>query len=282
MYKPAVLAIVAAIALAACSTVGGGLTSSLPQMPMSVQSSMMRPDASSTAVKKIAWGKLPAAKAGTAIKKAVKIVLTVKGSNGKPISGTYKTPIVVTTTDTTGATKLFVNGKPATKKNPLKKSTDVLTITYSGLAILPVTLEAASGKVKAKTTFTPALSAIVYTGPTVTGPEIDLTTNTAGQSGYSGAFTATQLGWTSAPFGKAFTYTFAAIAGQVNNCPGTSSNAYTVTPGSGVAGTAFTISGASTALSGECTMTISGGAGQQISVLLTYTATVVGINAKHQ
>jgi hypothetical protein len=280
-YKPFALAIAGTIALAACSSGAGRLTPSLPQMPMSVQGSLTAPDAGS-AVKKIVWGKLPAAKAGTAIKKAVKISLTAKGSNGKPISGTYAKPIVVTTTDKTGATKLFVNGKPANKKNPLKKSTDVLTMTYSGLAIVPATFEAASSKVKAKATFAPKLTAIAYAGPTVSGgAEIDLTSNTAGQSGYSGAFTATQTGWTPAPFSKAFAYTFAAIAGQTNNCPGTSGNAYTVSPGSGVKGTAFTISGAATAAAGECAMTISGGAGQKVAVILTYTATSVGINSTH-
>jgi hypothetical protein len=229
-------------------------------------------------IKSIAWGKLPAAAAGKALKK-VKLTLTVKGSNGKAIKGTYPTPITLSNTDKSGATKLFVNGKAASKKNTVKKSTDKITLTYSGLAIAQVTFQAAAKGVKkpAKAKFKPTLSAITYTGPTVTVPEIDLTSTTPATTGYSGAFTAAQIGWSNSPYNKKFTYALSAVAGFANNC----ATAYTISPASGGGGGPFTVSGKAGAAAGECTMTITGGVGQTLAVLLTFTTTSVGVNGQH-
>jgi hypothetical protein len=231
------------------------------------------------AVKTIVWGKLPTGKAGTAFKKPVKIAVTAKGSNGKPISGAYSQPITIKNSDNTGATTFFVNGK---KGSSLKSSTDVLTMKYSGLAIVPATFTASSKSANkpAKATFKPTLTNIVYTGPTVTGPEIDLTSTTPATSGYSGAFTATQTGWTPSPYKKPFKYAFAAIAGFANNCPGTATPAFSVTPLSGKPGTAFTVTAAATAVAGECAMTLTGGGGKTLAVVLTFTTTSVGVNGR--
>jgi hypothetical protein len=243
------------------------------------------PDAG-TAIKSITWGKLPAAKAGTAFKKPVAISLVVKGANGKAITGTYPNPIVIATTDKTGATVLLVNGKPASAKNPVTGSTSKVSLKYSGLAIVPATFSATTKGLKkpAKTIFTPVAAAIVYSGSLTAGaPEIDLIATSG--AGSTGSFTATQAGWTGATFGKAFTYSFAAVTtgspAPYNNCPGQSGAGYTVTPGSGTKGTAFTVTAASAAVAGECTLTLKGGAGKTLAVLLTFTTTSVGINGEH-
>lgn len=248
-----------------------------PQSTFMTQSLAADPFAAA-AIKSITWGKLPAAAAGKALNK-VKLTLVVKGSNGKAIKGAYPTPITLTNTDKSGATKLFVNGKPASKKNTVKKSTDKITLTYTGLAIAPVTFHAAAKGVKkpAAATFKPAISAIVYSGPTVTGPEIDLTSTTPATTGYSGAFSATQAGWNTAPYKKSFTYALSAVSGFANNC----ASAYVITPASGGGGGPFTVSGKAGAVAGECAMTITGGVGQTLKVLLTFTTTSVGVNGEH-
>jgi len=230
-------------------------------------------DAPKPSIKTLTWGKSPAGTAGTAIK-AAKLTLTAKGSNGKALTGTYPAPITLANSDKSGATTLLINGKPASKKNLVTKSTDKITLKYTGLAIAPVTFTASSKGVKkpAKAAFAPKLAAIVYTGSLVSNaPEIDLPNATGGTTA---TFTATQAGWTGSPFNKAFTQAFAAVSGFTNNC----ATAYTITPASGAAGTSFTVSIVANAPAGECLLTLGGGAGQTKSVLLTYATTGVVIN----
>ena len=239
----------------------------------------------------LTWGSLPAASAGTAIgNKAVTV--TAKDADGNVISGSYQHPISIGDGDTSGATTFQINAGSAS--NGLTKSTDALTLSYSGLAIVPATFQASSiGVTAAKAIFTPVLAGVVYTGPTSApnNPEIDLYSNVPASSGFSGNFTATQTGWTNSPYNKAFVkYAFTAINGQTNNCPGATNPAYAVTPAIGAVGTAFTVS-ASTQLqgasdtsgyAGECLMTITGGAGQTKAVVLTYTSSSVGVGLRHR
>ena len=129
-----------------------------------------------------------------------------------------------------------------------------------------------------KAIFKPVASAIVYTGPKVSAaPEVDLYSTTPATAGYSATFTATQAGWTGS-FKKAFTYSFAAVTGKTNNCPGGSGPAYTVSPGSGALGTSYTVTATANAPAGECLMTMTGGAASTVKVLLTFTTSGIGIN----
>jgi hypothetical protein len=266
-----------ALLMAGCSHGVAQGPAFLPQSQPFAAGGFMRPDATGTTVKSIVWGKLPAAKAGKAFKKPAAVTITAKGSNGKPITGAYAKPITLSDSDKTGATVLQINGKPASKKNALTSSTDKVTLKYTGLAIKPATFDANSKGAKAgKATFTPALANIVYAGPKVSSAaEIDLTSSTPSTSGYSGSFTATQAGWTG-KFKKAFTYAGSAIAGFTNNC----ATSYAITPGSGALGTAYTVKGKTGAVAGECAMTVSGGGGKTLRVVLTFTTTSVGINGK--
>jgi hypothetical protein len=267
----------AALLLAGCSHGMTPGSSFVPQSQPFAVSGFAQPDAG-TAVKSIAFGKLPKATAGKAFKKPVAVAITAKGANKKPIKGAYAKPISLTNSDKSGATSLLINGKPASKKNQLKASTDKVTLKYTGLAIAPVTFGASSPGVKAaKATFAPALANIAYTGPTVSSAaEIDLTSTTAGTTGYSATFTATQAGWTGS-FKKAFTYKTATVPTFANNC----ATSYAITPASGAAATSYTVTSSATAVAGECMLTLTGGGGKTVNVLLTFTTTSVGINGKH-
>jgi hypothetical protein len=273
-----VIAAASALLLGGCSHGAAQGQSFVPQSQQPfAASSFMHPDAG-TAIKTIVFGKIPAGTAGKAFAKPAAIVVTAKGANGKPIVGAYAKPIVLTNSDKTGATVLQINGANASAKNTIKSSTDKVTLKYTGLAIKPATFGATSAGAKAgKATFSPTLANIVYAGPKVSAAaEIDLTSTTPSTAGYSGAFTATQAGWTGS-FHKAFTYATAAVSGYANNC----ATAYAITPASGAVGTAYTVSGKSTAVAGECALTLTGGGGKTLRVLLTFTTTSVGVNGRH-
>jgi hypothetical protein len=274
--KASVIAASSALLFAGCSHGAAQGPSFMPQAQPFAAGGFMLPDAG-TAIKSIVWGKLPAGAAGKAFAKPIAVTITAKGSNGKPIKGAYAKPITLSNSDKSGATALLINGKPASKKNALKSSTDKVTLKYTGLAIKPATFDAKSAGAKAgKATFSPVLANIVYAGPKVSSAaEIDLTSSTPATTGYSGAFTATQAGWTGS-FKKAFTYTTATITGFANNC----ATAYVITPASGAVGTAYTVKGKTGAAAGECAMTLTGGVGKTLRVVLTFTTTSVGVNGK--
>ena len=275
--KVSALAATSALLIAGCSHGVAQGPSFLPQSQPFAASGFMRPNTTGTPVKSIEWGKLPAATAGKAFKKPVALTITAKGSNGKAITGPYAKPIKLTDSDKTGATVLQINGKPASGKNTLNSSTDDVTLKYTGLAIKPAKFNASTKGAKAgKATFSPTLVDIVYSGPKVSSAaEIDLTSSTPSTAGYSGAFTATQAGWTGS-FKKPFKYATSAVAGFTNNC----ATAYVITPGSGALGTSYTVKGKSGAAAGECALTLTGGGGKTLRVLLTFTTTSVGVNGK--
>lgn len=232
----------------------------------------------------LTWGTLPSGASGTAFT-AKPVAVTAKDADGNVIVGTYAHAIGIADADATGATTFKVNGGSAT--GGLTKSTDALTLNYTGLAILPAMFTASStGATSVRTTFTPVVASIV-----ASQSEIDLYSLTPSTTGFSGQFTATQAGWTGS-FGKAFTQTFAPVTSPTplptNDCPGTSVNAYAITPASGTVGTSFTVSVSSGAqgtyyanYAGECTMTINGGGGKSATVLLTFTTSGIGISTRH-
>jgi hypothetical protein len=275
--KVSAIMAVSALLIAGCSRGAGQGSSFVPQSQPFAAGGLMRPDTTGTAVKSIEWGKLPAATAGKAFAKPVALTITAKGLNGKVITGAYAKPIKLTDSDKTGATVLLINGKAASGKNTLNGSTDDVTLKYTGLAIKPAKFDASSKGAKAgKATFSPALANIAYTGPKVSSAaEIDLTSSTPSTAGYSAAFTATQAGWTGS-FKKPFKYATSAVTGFTNNC----ATAYVITPGSGALGTSYSVKGKAGAAAGECALTLTGGGGKTLRVLLTFTTTSVGVNGK--
>ena len=224
------------------------------------------------------FGAIPTGAAGTAFNHA--LTLSVQDIDHANItSGTFSVPVVVTDNDTstiTQGTALSLNGGASARSVSLLNATSTLAFKYGGLAIPKVTLTAtASGATSASGTFTPSVTAMVYTGPkNGSTPEIDLYNPTSGQPGYSGSFTLSQTGW-SGSYGKFFAFT---TGGASNNCA-----SYTISPASGTAA-AYTVSvkTSSSLAAGTCVMSLTGAPGSPVlSVILTYTTGSIGINAKH-
>lgn len=216
---------------------------------------------------------VPSGTAGTAFGSPATLTVTVKDASGNTITGTYNTAVGLADSDVsslTQGTALTVNAGSATTSATINASSDVVKLNYGGLAIAPATLTAsASGATNATATFTPTLQSIVYTGPLTGGnDEIDLFATSG--AGSTGTFTLTEVGWTNAPYSKAWTYT----------TPGCSSIA-TLSPASGVAGTSFTVTAVGSPVAGSCGTTFQDGAAQTSIVELTYTTSGFTINGAH-
>ncbi|GAC1388427.1 MAG: hypothetical protein NVSMB31_02350 [Vulcanimicrobiaceae bacterium] len=211
---------------------------------------------------------VPSATAGTAFGSAATLSLAVKDADGVTITGTYASPVTVTDSDASSLTQgsaLSVNGGAAASSIQSNASSDVIKLSYGGLAIAPATLTAgATGATNGTASFAPALSAIVYSGPLVsTLPEIDLYAATG--TGSSATFTASEVGWTNAPYNRSITAT------QAGAC----STIATTSPASG---TSFTTTAVASPTAGTCTLTLSDFAsGQTKGVTLTYTTSGFGV-----
>lgn len=212
-------------------------------------------------------GALPSGTAGSSFA-ATPFTLTVQDVDGNTILGTYANPVTITDSDTSSLTQgsaLSVNGGAAATSVTSTASGDLLTLAYGGLAIAPATLTAsAAGATNGTATFTPALSPIVYSGPLVASlPEIDLYATSG--TGSTGTFTASETGWTNAPYNRSITQSLAA---------GCSSIA-TASPASG---TSFTDTVAASPSAGTCTQTLSDFIGGQTkTVTVTYTTSGIGV-----
>jgi hypothetical protein len=208
---------------------------------------------------------VPSGAAGTAFAAPATLTLTVKDADGNTISGTYANAVTITDSDTSGAlgSQIAINGGAYGSSVTSTASTDVLTLKYGGLAIATATLSAsATGATSATAAFAPTRAAIVYSGPlNGTTPEIDLYAPTG--TGASGTFTASEVGWTGATYGKALTATTSGC-GSIG----------TVSPNSG---TSFTFSVASTPLVGSCTITLSDGLGETQNITGTFTTNGFGL-----
>lgn len=199
------LAFAIAIVTFGCSNhAGGTLPAVAPALQPASQEVEARPFLASTAaspvrVAKIVWGAVPSAVAGTAFPVAYprKIKVYAKTAAGKVIKGVYANPIRLRNSDKSGATQLQINFANAGPTNLLRKSTDVVQITYTGLAIAPATFSAtAKGVRESKTRFAPKLQPIVFSGPQY-GANIYVS-HTITQE----LFTAKEVGWTNAPYNK--------------------------------------------------------------------------------
>lgn len=187
--------------------------------------------------------------AGTAA--TIPVTLNAFDADGKTIVGpgvyvnASDTPLTVTLgdSDATGATIL--------SQTTATQPTSGITMSYTGLAIAPASIGAsATGITTNSTTFTPTLQPIVYSGPlNGSNPNIQFGIT-------SGSFSASEVGWTNAPYTKNLTATAA------SNC----STIGSVSPGSGTSFTA-TIAGSPTI--GNCAVALGDNAGQTLGVTLT-------------
>ena len=200
------------------------------------------------------------AAAGTTLSSAFNV--TVNDADGNAILGTYANPVSLSASS--GAVSISTSGSDSPAAGQLLSSSDSASIAYSGLAIVPATFTATAGGTTIGTgTFTPALQAIAYAGPTVSGsPEIDLYATSG--AGSSATFSASEAGWSNSPYSHAFTATL-----------GSGCSAFAgVSPSSG---TSFTISAIASPAAGTCNLTLSDGVGQSKSVELTYTTSGIGV-----
>jgi hypothetical protein len=206
---------------------------------------------------------MPSGTAGTAIA-STPLTLAVKDASGDTITGTYFNAITIGDSDASSLTQgssLSLNGGSAATSISSTASTDTIAFAYGGLAISPATISAsAAGATTLNTTFAPTLSAIAPSPS-----EVDLYTTSG--TGSTGSFTASEIGWTTAPYSRNLSLTVPAACATIA----------TVSPSSGAN---FTATVVASPASGTCTPTLSDGASQSQGITLTYTTSSFSINGK--
>ncbi|HEY1977361.1 MAG TPA: hypothetical protein VGG89_12480 [Candidatus Baltobacteraceae bacterium] len=91
--------------------------------------------------------------------------VTAKDAGGYTIVGTYKSPITVSDSDTSGATTIATSGSDHPPSGKMLSSSDGITLSYTGAALASATIGAtSSGATSGNATFTPAAPA----APTLT------------------------------------------------------------------------------------------------------------------
>ena len=202
---------------------------------------------------------VPGATAGQRFTSPQVFTVVAKNSSGAVIVGTYAKPIALADSDTSGATAIATLGSDKPGKDQLLSSNDIATLSYTGLAIKPVTLSAsATGAKKASVTFAPVLQPIVITTNDGLNPDFAGVDLASPQTSHT--FNASEAGWTNAPYNHGFTSTVQSQCAKIA----------TVTPSkSQTSFTAQTVDPSSTA--GTCSVTLTDGAGQQQAVTVAYT-----------
>ena len=196
--------------------------------------------------------------AGTALTPTT-IAPVVKDASGAVISGTYSSPITVTSTDTKTNGLTLTGGNPSSTCTAggctvtLSGSGDTFTESYGGLAEASQTVNYAGGTglTAGSTTFAPTLAGIVHVaGPTSasTGTPIGIDLYTQSGTGSTGAESYSEAGYTG-------TYGNTLVATPSAACP--FATVATATSGSATVFTA-TESGA-TPMAGVCTYTVGDG-----------------------
>ena len=139
---------------------------------------------------------LPSATAGSPFATPAPLQVVAKDGDGYIIVGAYNSSITLSNNDTSGATSITTSGSDNPPAATLVSSSDTATISYTGLAIAPINITASAPAISsAIATFSPAHT-IAYSGTqNGTAPEIALTTTTG-----TGNFTASEMGWTNAPY----------------------------------------------------------------------------------
>jgi len=201
---------------------------------------------------------IPSGSAGTALSNQIVNFKAFTSSNTQ-ITGSFANTVTVTSSDS--STLLSVNGGAASQSVTLTSGTQQLFINYTGLAVNPVTIEAtASGATTLDQSFSPTLSAIAYSGPTVSSnPEIDLYATNGTGSQFT--FTASQLGWTGTTYGNTLIATIPKT--------GTCSNFATITQPSSTSSSTYTVTAIASPTVGTCTIGL-GGFNSNITVTITY------------
>jgi hypothetical protein len=208
-------------------------------------------------VKSLAISLGASATAGTA--SSVPVTVNALDADGNTIVGpgnyvdAHGNPVTITLSDsdTSGATSL--------SQTSITAPASGITLNYSGLAIAPATIAAsATGFTRVNTSFAPTLQPIVVTirdslNPNFAGVDLYAVTGI----GSSATFTASEAGWTNAPFNKSLTVTASSGCANIGSIA--------------QSGNSFTATVASSPSAGTCTASISDSSGQSQTVTLAYT-----------
>lgn len=200
----------------------------------------------------------PSATAGTVFASPQNISVTVKDGDGNTIMGTYANPLTLTDSDTSGATSIATSGNDNPPAGQLLSSSDTATIAYTGLAIAPVTITVRANAATGTASFAPALQPILVTTYASPAPNPNFIGVDLRPGSTTGTFTASEVGWTNAPFNKSLALTASGCAPIASVAP--------------ASGTSFTATVSATPVAGTCTATLSDGNGQSQPVTLAYTA----------
>jgi len=161
--------------------------------------------------------------------------VSAEDADGNVITGTYNNPFTLTDNDGTGVTSLAVNGTTASPVT-VSKDTDAVTLAYNGQAVNNFTITAGGSGISGSGSVTANVRDVVFTGTTLDSAAVGGTSSDSNwgqqtvffsQASGSQTISASELGWTDAPYSQSFTVDASGCAGKA-----------TVTPASG---TSFTV-----------------------------------------
>lgn len=135
------------------------LLSIAKQVPFTVRSGKVNrlKFKSAGVVASLAISGIPAASAGAAFATPQSFTVTAKDADGYTIVGTYSTPVMLTDSDTLGATSIATSGADGPPAKTLLSSSDAATLSYTGRGIPPATIAAAAtGATGGSALFSPA------------------------------------------------------------------------------------------------------------------------------
>jgi hypothetical protein len=204
----------------------------------------------------------PAGTAGTAFSTPQAVIVMVKDAAGNTIVGSYANPVTLGDSDTSGTTTtLATSGSDNPSAGQLLSSSDVVTLSYTGLTVAPVSISAtATGATTGNGRFAPTLQPIVVTtsdslNPSFAGVDFYATSG----AGSSGSFATSEAGWTNNPYNRLLTVTPASGCTDIGST-------------SQVANNSFIANAAGAPSPGTCTVvTLSDPFGQSQAVTLAYT-----------
>ncbi|MBV8491372.1 MAG: hypothetical protein JO199_12655 [Candidatus Eremiobacteraeota bacterium] len=234
-------------------------------------------------------GSMPTGTGNTAFANASTLAVNVEDIDNDIITGTYAQPVTVADSDTlslTHASGLTLTGAGGSCASPtttvqLNTSTDAsnLALCYGGEDIAPATISGTTSIVTTPVnigTFSPTVQPVQYTGPLNSGnnPEIDLyvANGPGGGTGSFGNWTASQSGWTNAPYSQTIS--------ETDNCDSNGNLIATFAQGGSPLGTSWQANAVAGPAVGTCTLTMHGGGAATLGVTTTYTTTGIGINLK--
>jgi hypothetical protein len=207
--------------------------------------------------------------------------------------GKYANPITLTDNDATLQTSLSLNGAAGASAIEVTDPTDVVTLPYTGQVVNPFTITGAgigltTGVVG---TIGAASNDIAFTGTTLdttvvgglnTDPNYGAQTVFFAQTNGTANFSATELGYTDAPFSQAFDVTLSAgCAGVASTSPGPQTS-FTVTAlGVGVCSGSLTEHGTGYPITSHPASVV-GSPTEDGTFWISVSSASIGVNGKHR